>query len=242
MMGMGQMQYEKQDEPPSDSENEKIEQKKELEIKANINFWESKGIDIKESEVRELIDTLPEAEGMEWYLVMPKSFDYRDAWNLAHEMVTGKEYTFMTNIEAEGTPLTRRYDKSYALATNFNRLPDQDSLGDNAKTPLDWEQTGKEFMNPLERIAYDLRYNFENKDQFPNKLDGGSNNVVTMCPGVRLTNGRVPFLSFHGTRIGIYSTPPDNRASSLGVREVITKDTPLEVIELHNKKAEQEKI
>ena len=232
---------------PEEPIKEKVseERTKETEIRAVIEFWKNKGVYVREKEVIEAIESLPEVEGINWYMVIPEDLTNQKVWGLARKIISpNADYAFATTINGEGRQLPRRYEKTYAIGAHYSEEPDEDSLGEKAKSPKEWVKTGKTFMNLLEKTAYDLRYNFESGNN-DDRLDRKS---YTMDPNARTPSRPgfecAPVICFSAQRRGFgidSALGPDSKAPGIGIREIVTEDTPQEVIVMMQKEAEARK-
>lgn len=204
---------------PTRTEQEKPERTRETEIKANVEFWQSKGVAISEEEIRQAIEALPEVEGFSWYLVIPKGLKNSEIWRMIENEMRTSTYVIVDNIN-----MPRITEETYSVAARYSQEPDEDSLGEHAQSACDHEKTQDQFMTPAERMVAELRW-FEENDTH---LDEDGN--ITLCPNSRDTNGTVPHLSFNSKeyweRLGTWVHR--GRNDRLGVRRVITKDTKVE--------------
>lgn len=203
---------------------EVLERTRETEIKSNIEFWRSEGIEVNEEEVREAIGALPEIEGFGWYLVMPKGMRNDEIWGMIKAEIPAErrrsvyEKCLVNYVDAPRTP-----QKLYAVAARYNQEPDADSLGENAKLSLDYEKDGAQYMTPTEWMVAELRWFRENHTHLDMKN-------CTLCPNCRTENGTIPILtsSLVGVPNFIHTEMDvDDIDSKRGVRKVLTAE-PIE--------------
>jgi hypothetical protein len=202
-------------------EKGEVPRTRESEIKANLEFWNSlgiEGVEIDEDDIKEKISALPEKEGHDFYLYLPEKVISSQLISKMREWhpvdVWGED-----NLDQMEMPRTTK--ESYAVAIRHQQEPDADSLGDKAKNAENWErEEGKvNFITPLEYLVAELRYHQEEGQH----LD---ENNWTLCPGSRTADGGVPFLSFvpSGGKVYLNSYHPGHRFPSLGVRRVVSKE------------------
>jgi hypothetical protein len=203
-------------------EKGEVPRTKELEIKANLEFWNSlgiKGVEIAEADIREKIDALPEKEGYDFYLYLPKKVTISQLINKMRERYPVYAWGEDTLDQIE---MPRTTKESYVVAIRHQQEPDGDSLGDKAKNAKNWERDEKKdsFITPLEYLVAELRYHQEEGQHLDEKN-------WTLCPGSRTADGEVPFLYFSpdsGGGVYLASSHPDNRYPVLGVRRVVSKE------------------
>ena len=205
------------------------ERTRESEIRANIEYWQSLGIKLEEQEVRTAVEAVPEREGYNWIIVIPQG---TKIWQLGSQVASFDSDLEFRNL-AEVIEMSRKSNETYAIAAHYRREVDKDSIGRKAKTAKNWENTGEEFMTPLECIIAEGRWYKDNKNHLNAK-------TLTLCPGSRSENGQVPYLEYSTEsnppqefmrvsrivkEIILDSCSPEKRHRSLGVRRVITKDS-----------------
>ncbi len=233
---------------------------KESEIQANIDFWKINGkkyfgIEIDEQEIRNAIESLPEKEGFDWLIAIPKGLKLSDVsmnkwshdytiYDPINDANPEKRQAHRDLIDAIQMP--RNAQETYAIAARYSAEPDDgsyehDYMGKNHKSSLEWEQTGKAFMSPMEWIIADMRFNVNTDMRFDLKTDNHLDTAhrlplvvhnSTLCAGSRTPDGKVPYVSWSQLGAGGLSfntLKPENKIfSDIGVREVITKDTKTE--------------
>jgi len=172
-------------------EREKSERTRETEIQANIEFWESLGIEIDEADVRAQIEALPEKEGFEWLHYIPEGVKNSQLIKLMKDRFPVWVWDGVGDPDKIKMP--RDTKTSYAIAARFTQEPDEDSLGEDAKSPLDWEKSGNQFMTPSERMVAELRWQKEQGSHLDEKY-------YTWCPGSRAAEVRGSVLLLHRRR------------------------------------------
>lgn len=228
------------------------ERTRESEIRANIEFWQKEsgrlGIKLEEQEVRTAVEALPEKEGYDWIIVVPKGVRIPDALQAATghrgRLITdalqaemgyrGEPGVYYEYVNSDKIEMPRRSDNTYAIAARYSQEPDRDSLGiRKAKSAEKWENTGEKFMTPLELIIAEGRWHKENKAHLNKKN-------TTLFPGSRTEDGKVPYSRnirrsvpmdpLHGPgyylrEVILDSCDPGKRHHRMGVRRVITKES-----------------
>ncbi len=183
------------------------ERTKESEIKANVEFWQELGIEVDEKDVREKVEALPEVEGFDWYIYMPKGVGMSQLLELYQQKSALKvnidkgylnDYFYNEPKWDERITLPRSSkEESYVIAAKHQLDPDHDSLAfpvespkESYKTLEDWDKTGDEFMSPPEMIVADLQYLKENgyhlNDYRKGNIEDDQVNVFTYFPGTHL--------------------------------------------------------
>jgi len=197
-------------------EQEKPQRTRESEIHSNVEFWQNLGVEVDESEIRATIEALPEKEGFDWYLAIPKGTKMSEVWQKMAESYPNRK---PKDIILDDIQMPRSAEETYALATHYSQGPDNDSVRENAKPAEDWEASGKTYMSPLERAVADMRWYAENGTH----LD---DHYRTMCPGSRMADGDVPSLVYspNADTVGLHGVFSDEISAALGVREVIVKN------------------
>jgi hypothetical protein len=117
-------------------------------------------------------------------------------------------------------------NKAFLSFIRFSKEPDEDTLGEGARSSLEWEKTNQTFASPKEVRTAAIAY--------LNKTGGRLNERnITMCPGFRLGNDKVPGWRFDPFLDSYDSSeiPPDSSRSDIGVRRVITTETKTETKE-----------
>lgn len=216
---------------PMGHEQEKsIERTRESEIGANVEFWRNFGVEVDESVVRETIEALPEREGYDWYMFIPEGVKTSAVFEKMKESFTAEN--FLGDLDKIRMPRTAT--EAYAVAARYSQEPDEDSLKSHSKKNEEWENSGENFMTPLERMVAELRWYQENG----NHLDEQN---MTVCPGTRLRHEKAPFwvrgdsdywdrttgMHFDPSRneVSIFGAPPKGGNPNAGVRRVVTKET-----------------
>jgi hypothetical protein len=189
---------------------------KESEIKATVEFWHSLGVEVDEADVREKIEALPEVEGYDRFVYVPKGIKISEVWEKMSERYPN--YSYIEGIDEITSPRDNQ-ESAYAIATKFQEKPDEDSLGDKAKSPEEWEKTDDTFMSPMEYMIAEMRYHAETGQH----LDGST---ATWCPGSRTAGGNVPFLRFDSDdgKVVLNGSDPGDRDPRGGVRRVVTSE------------------
>ena len=193
------------------------ERTKESEIKDNVEFWKKLGIEVDEADVRREIEAIPEVEGFDWYFYIPQGIEFDKLWD---NIGCRKNFDDdESDYEFFKTP--RSTDKSYGIASRYSQEPDEDSLGEKAKSAEDWEKTNDQFMNLLERLIAEMRWSWNNKGYLDEKF-------ITICPGNRSVLGNVVTVEHEGSNLEVCCDDPSTIDARMGVRRVITKDTKIE--------------
>ncbi|GAH35242.1 unnamed protein product, partial [marine sediment metagenome] len=119
-----------------------------------------------------------------------------------------------TDIETQGET-----DKEFVAFARFSQEPDEDSLGENARSALDWENTGEKFMSPKQRMLAGEMYRRTKGKQLDEKH-------FTMSPGSRSEHGSVPCLRFTpaSNEIRLGNVRPEFRGQYYGVRRIVSKE------------------
>lgn len=200
---------------PEPTEAKEPQRTPETEAQAIVEFYQGIGIEVDPADVRAKIEAKradAEKEGLEAFTYLPKDIKISKLLKIAKA-----DYPVWV-WEGIGDPDTikmpRTTQESYAVAHHYTQEPDEDSLGDKARSGLDWEKTDNSYMGPLERLAFGMRWHKENGTQLDEKY-------VTLCPGSRAAGGRVPCLSFSGGRVRLSSDHPGGRGPGWGVRRVV---------------------
>lgn len=201
------------------------ERTKESEIQANIEFWQDLGVEVDPEDVREKIEALPEVEAFDYYVFMPPtSGSLREVSERTISLISDGSFTINRNNHGgQRTEMGegfRRTQESYAFAIRYQQEPDKDTLGENAKSAEDWEETGDAYLMPGERLIAGAQW----YQREGTHLD---EDFSTLCPGTRAEGGSVPYL-FHDKADGLdrlLTVSPSKRYERLGVRRVVTKDT-----------------
>ena len=111
----------------------------------------------------------------------------------------------------------RQDKKAFVVFARFSQEADGNSLGENAKSAEDWEQTGNKFMSPktamIAREAF-RRLTGKQMDLKCSTMDPCSRNRIRM----------VPYLTFFTHSVGLRDTEPDHCSPRLGVRRIVYKE------------------
>lgn len=109
-------------------------------------------------------------------------------------------------------------DREFVAFARFSQEPDEDSLGENAKTAIDWEKTDQKFMSPKQEMIAREAFRRLTGEQMDKKN-------AMMCPGSRSEYDYVPDLGFDpGTRrVGLNDVNPGYRTPNIGVRRVVSR-------------------
>jgi|GEM_PF-3961134 len=197
-------------------EREKPERTRETEIQANVELWQSLGIEVDEADVRAQIEALPKREGFDWFHYIPEGIKNSQLIKLMEDRFPVWVWEGVGDPDKIKMPRTTK--ESYAVACRLQQEPDKDSLGENAKSALDWEKTEDQFMSPLERMVAELRWQKEQGSHLDEKY-------WTWCPGSRAAGDRVPYLSFVDDEVCLSADHPEVRDPFLGVRRVVSKES-----------------
>jgi hypothetical protein len=212
---------------------------RESEIKANVEFWEDIGHPISEESIKKAIEEVPEVEGYDWYIVIPKGIQLPDIYELIQKnnfikqtpmvepgwrnmMMNNTNWLSFNKLRLDSSfRIPESSNETYAVAAKFQQEPDADSLGENARSAKDWEKTNDHFMNPIVRLVAGQRY-YQETGKY---LDQANN---TMSPhsvyGLSQYAVNIPFVYFdHGEQID--AATPYQPFPRWGVRRVITKDS-----------------
>jgi len=208
--------------PSQGQEQEKPKERtKESEITTNIELWQTLGEKIDLADIQREIDALPEIEGYNFYLYIPKGAKLDRIWEkFAKTNPVKREPLY--DLSSWHLKMSRDTRNSYAVAAHYQQEPDDDSLGDNARSSLDWEKTDEQYMTPLEVIIAEMRWHKENGPHLNEKN-------ITICPRSRMS-GTVPCLDCNrdNGKVAIFPISLDATTKSMGVRKVITKNTKIE--------------
>jgi hypothetical protein len=197
-------------------EEAKPERTRETEIKSITKFWQELGYEVDESDIQAEIEALPETEKMTRFEFLPKGIKMSEAFQKMSERYPTWSYT----KELDKIKMPRETTESYAISYRDSQEPDEDSLGENAKSALTWEETDEKFMSPLELTVAEMRWHAENGTHLNEKN-------WTMCPGSRDADGFVPFLDFGplNGEVDLCDANPGYRSPYLGVRRVVSKES-----------------
>jgi hypothetical protein len=198
------------------SEPKEKEERKEktLEEQAQI-YAEMFGADAEKifDSAKALRDKMSERERKELTMLVytPEGMTTDDAWQMVKRENPVYEYTDPAEIKTTGET-----EKAVVAFARYSQEPDEDMLGEEAKSAEDWEKTNGKFMSPKLRMIAGEFYRRAEGEQ----LDQIN---VTLCPGCRSQDGGVPDLSSYpnGGRVSLGSSPPGFRHPSLGVRRVV---------------------
>lgn len=233
-------------EPKTGTEVSK-ERTRESEIKANVELWKSLGIDVDEADILSKTESLPEKEGFDWILYIPKGIKNSELYNMIKDHTSiPRNYNMgisprIHDIDEVTMPRDSS-ESSYAVACRYDDGPDEDSYDHkeedrNAKSPLEWEKIGDQYVTLKERLVAELRWSKDWNKESHHHLDRGAS---TWFPGCRTESNWVPNIGFNfittegsyyrlsqvigsAFNIGaenIYTTYP-----GYGVRRVITAET-----------------
>jgi len=230
---------------------EKTEQRtKEMEIKANVDFWKGLGIEVNEEDVRREIEAVPEVEGFNWYLYIPKSIKPTEmieqirkttpVWCTFEEALKydGAYYDDPENdLNIDNFNSTRNsQDTEYAISARYKQYPDEDSVGEGARCADEWAQTGEDYMTMLEWFVAEMRWHQENDSHLDQRVKGSSKTITPndLCKGEKGEPYFVPRLDFDTDKDRVYISKdqhgPNGTRDSNGIRRVITKTTEPEII------------
>ena len=214
-------------------EEEEKERTRETEIKRNVEKWKVRAkileLDIDgatiEAEVRAAIEAVPEEKAKELgpevaYDVMFKGVKPSQILRLAKEHSRFYEWDGMDEyFDTQKLPRSNQ-EKSYAIAYAFQQEPDEDSLGERAKSAEGWKKKGGEFMALPERVLAGASW----KEEKGSDLDEKN---ITLCAGSRAHSGDVSGVSFSsGDReVHVDGCNPGARVPILGVRRVVSSET-----------------
>ena len=199
----------------------KLSEIKEAEVKSNLEFWQELGIEVNEVDIRKKIRKIPEVEGFDHYIYVPKGIKLSELWEKMKEKQPVYDFSMslasMDAIENINPDTRDNKDDSYAIAVKFQPEPDADTLGDNAKSAEEWNKLGDTFISPIEYLITAMRYHAETGKH----LD---ESTYTICPGSRFFFDSAPGLFFDpgSGGIGLFDDYPTYRYPSAGVRRVIT--------------------
>jgi len=194
---------------------------RESEIAANISFWKRRGIKISKKVVTIAIMALPEREGMNFYLVIPKGITCQKLWKMI-----GKEMPTHQTMENEAfkfysVPRDSK-DKTYAVATRPSQRSD---YGSRYVLPLALESELTNYMTPSEYIVAAMRW----YEETGTHLDEHS---VTIFPRSRMSTGYMPEMDHcdHDelcvTHEGVNYCSGRSSSTNVGPREVIAEGLP----------------
>ena len=216
------------DKPETESGAERI---RAMEVIRNVAFWAELGIRVDAKDVKEKINALPVVDGMGEYIYVPKGLKTNAVFGNSLEgmikKIPGeKKYWSMMmfflnqkNNKSNFSPRSN-VESSYAIACKGMQEPDPDSLGSGAKSILDWEKSGQEFMQPNELIIANMMWRMKHgSEQYLDQKN------ATMCPGSRV-NGDYYVLqssdiaggfTFHGGWAPEYETYDKTKVHSVGL-------------------------
>ena len=214
--------------PESGELTEGGERTRESEIKANVEFWKGLGVEVDEADVRAKIEELPEVEGFDWYIYVPKDAEISDLERKSESMIrVSKNDDDLGNFDQIKQPRSD-LEASYAVAARYQQEPDEDTLGDGVEPATEWEKKDDSFMSPTEYMVAMMRW----QRQEGTHLDEANQ---TIFPGSRTQKGKVLVMGYvpDHENVGIYSCHPGYCSAQeehtgrfiMGVRRVITKDT-----------------
>ena len=146
-------------------------EKRLSETKKLTEFWTDLGIDVDESDIKEKISLLPEIEGYDSYLYMPKGISVEKMSSLVIEKVPSSMVEFHP-----GTITAPRLDSEpYACAIKFESEAD-----------IDTKDQSVTHMNPSEYLVFFLRWYKENGPTV-------DRNYHTLIDGNFLNDARITF-------------------------------------------------
>ena len=227
------------------------ERTRKSEIQANIDFWKDlaiEGIEINEDEIRAAIEALPEVEGFDWLIAIPKGVKTSELWkktngigySTSSERNEFDNHTFFAGDELDSLESPRQSQETFAVAARYSQEPDEDGLdgldksvhyGPKAKTAQNWRRNGKTYMTLLEATVAELRWHAQNGTHLSEEKDTVCvDSVHATWLGFNSTHYKVPTLSYSkGEKaISLGSSDIDIISSRSGVREVVTKDTEVD--------------
>lgn len=222
----------------------------ESEVQRNVGFWHKLGFEVNEKDVKEKIEALPRVEGMDWLIYVPEDLKTRATIRKANlegaiKQIPGEKklWSMMTfwikdkNGKHDFTPRSNA-ESSYAIATRHQQEPDEDSLGDKARTAIEWQKSDSEFMQPNELIIANMMWQLEHGGD--NYLDTSH---ITMCPGSMVNNGiygltsedeGTEWVKYDGlrsyprTKVHTIDINPYIVNPNIGVRKIVTAKTSAE--------------
>lgn len=202
-------------EPEDVTEEEKKEPTLEEQTEIYAEMFGADAGKILE-QARSLQAEMSEKEKKELTMLIfaPKRFSLKEAWKFVKSNQTLEHLTNMGEVVTKGET-----EKAVVAFARFSQEPDEDSLGKNAKSAIDWEKTDQEFMSPRLRIIAGELYRRVTGKQLDEKNP-------TMSPGSRVPVGRVPVL-FNQSGLVVLSAgdpDPEHLLRYVGVRRVVSKE------------------
>lgn len=200
------------------------ERTRELEIKANFEILRREGFAVFEEDIRDEIMKLPEVKDFDFYLYIPKDTVVSEV--VSKTFVDFDGNSTLKSSELDLIEMPRRPEKAYAIAARYNQGPDENSLGENAKSAEEYEKTDNKYMTPLERIFAEMRWMKENHTHMDER-------GATMFPGCRTKHKEVPFICVENMneKVSMNGYYPSESHPDFGVRQVITAETKTETEE-----------
>lgn len=202
----------------------KEEEKKEpvLEEQAGI-YAEMFGVDAREilEAAQSLQTEMSEDERKEFTMLIygPKGTTVGSAWAMVEkENPTRQKHKLVysgdkiSEIKTEGET-----DKAFIAFARYSQEPDEDSLGEKAKSASDWEETGQKFMSPKLRMIAGEMYRRAEGRQLDEKYK-------TVFPGSRMWSGYVPMFDSYAGTVSSGAMTPEYRSPQMGVRRVVSKE------------------
>lgn len=228
------------------------ERTKESEIKANIELWRGLGIEVDEADVRHEIEAIPEVKGYDCYVYMPKRVRTPALIGRINKIFNESDGTdffeitdYSNALSRMKMPSPRTSDSSYAIAIRPSEEPDEDSIGENAMSAVDWEALPDEYMTLRERLVAGFRiYSESGKLLDPTgfiTIFPHERSVISVNEEFKIIN-QVPLISRNMGREKLYdisSHYSDRSREMNGIRRVITKNTTKEVAEKYRQEAQK---
>ena len=148
-------------------------------------------------------------------IYLPEGVTTKDAW----DKVKSENPTWQSIEPEEITTEGETPQRAIVAFSRYSQEPDEDSLGEHAKSAKEWEKIDQKFMSPrLRMIAGEYYRRAEGK-----QLDEKN---ATISPGSRSAHGDVPSLYFNPNsgEVSLYGYDPGSRVPDLGVRRVVSKE------------------
>ncbi|MDD3481062.1 MAG: hypothetical protein PHW75_02475 [Patescibacteria group bacterium] len=199
-------------------ERESQERTRETEITANVEFWKSLGIEVDPADVKQKIEALPEKEGFDFYLYLPRGIKTSKIISKIRERYPLWQYEPDEKIDSI-TSVRDATKMAYAVASRYQQECDADTL---CKSATELEATGGTFMQLPEWLVAELRWHAENGTHLDEE-------GVTVAAGSRIADGYVPNAYWHRDigKVSVGSLHPEGRGSVYGARRVVSS-APLE--------------
>lgn len=100
--------------------HEEFERIRESEIKRNVDFWHSRGVEVDDTDVRHEIEILPEVQGFDWFIYMPGK-NTIESISEGSDVIdpTMESDKYYGSFRYEGD--VRNENKSYAIVCQYSR-------------------------------------------------------------------------------------------------------------------------